>query len=59
MFYRKLLSKGYEYANYYVIKILEESYLLVVSMKRYMNINIIRAKSYYYSFCLFLYMQNR
>ena len=57
MFYRKLLLKKYQHMNQWMINILEESYLLMVNAKRYININIFRTKNYYYSFYYSFYMQ--
>ena len=43
--------------NRCVINILEGSYLLIINIKRYVNMNIFRTKSYYYSFCYSFCMQ--
>ena len=57
IFFRKLYAKECKLMNRCVINILEDSYLLMINMKRYVNMNIFRTKSYYYSFYYSFCMQ--
>ena len=57
MFFRKLDMKEHKLMNRCAINILEDSYLLMINIKRHVNMNIFRTKSYYYSFYYSFYMQ--